>query len=50
LPAVLRRYLTYGYENIFRQTKMAAEPVYLARYGTLMTGEKNKLPADDIKA
>jgi gamma-glutamylcyclotransferase (GGCT)/AIG2-like uncharacterized protein YtfP len=44
--AVLRRYLTYGYECISQRAGNVAEPVYVATYGTLMTGEANRLDAE----
>jgi gamma-glutamylcyclotransferase (GGCT)/AIG2-like uncharacterized protein YtfP len=41
--AVLQRYLTVGFEYISALTDLPKSPVYVATYGTLMTGQVNDL-------
>jgi gamma-glutamylcyclotransferase (GGCT)/AIG2-like uncharacterized protein YtfP len=45
--AVLRRYLQHSFECIGSLTKFRKQPVFLAVYGTLMSGEFDKIAGHD---
>jgi gamma-glutamylcyclotransferase (GGCT)/AIG2-like uncharacterized protein YtfP len=44
--AVLRRYLTHGFEYTYAIIGLPKSPLYVATYGTLMTGQVNTLTSE----